>query len=347
MKLLLIDHLSPSGHKRFDSIHISAFLSLGYEIDVLCKHQDFLINKYSDRINVIKFPSWLFKEAPIRPLTERIFGLLRTIWLEFFLKRNKYDAIIFLSYDVLSLFILRVKGNVYLVNHNNISQIDNSKIKLYLTSRLPSNFTHIALSKTMKNRIIELLPGKRVEYVPHGYSNNIDAISCPDFVKSNQKFLFCPVNSNYDVSLLRNILDSQDVRNALINVNITLFVKNNIDFHDDCISIRRISSYLTPEEYNYMLDKAIAVVLPYGKEFKYRCSGIFFECIAKDKVILSTDIPDMIAYSENAKICFFSDAASFVKCINQIDETNSFRVFKDKYCPTNYWKSVLEREVNN
>lgn len=97
MKLLLIDHLSPSGHKRFDSIHISALLSLGYKIDVFCKHQDFLIKRFNDRINVINFPSWLFKEAPIRPLTERVFGLLRTIWLEIFLKRTshlKLDEII-------------------------------------------------------------------------------------------------------------------------------------------------------------------------------------------------------------------------------------------------------------
>lgn len=346
MRIILVDHLSPAGHKKFDAIHIKALRDLGHELFLVGNPGQFeneaLLRSIPDVV-IGTFPKWTCYLRPFRPITERVMGYIRLLWLQRFLNKIDYDALIFLSYDVLSLFLFRLKGNVFLINHNNISQINDSKLKLALTKCLPNNYTHIALSETMRQRIAELLPGRRVELIPHGFLDCVGSVSRPLFLEQEQLFLFCPVNSNYDKALLQKILNSFIVRDYLKNNNIYLYIKKNIEYSNDCEYIRRVTSYLTTEEYNYMLERSLAVVLPYSKEFKYRCSGIFFECVSKDKAIISSDIPDMVAYSYYGKIYFFNNADSFVHSMTQLKQMNSTKVNKDKFLPANYWKLVLER----
>ena len=339
MRLLLIDHLSPEGHKKFDEIHISALHDLGHEVTLIGRNGHFPSFENMDDIRIVTFPEWSFRPLPLKPLSERLFGIFRLLWLLFHVKFKDYDAVVLLSYDVLSLFMFRIRKDVFLINHNNVSQINNSKIKLLLTRTLPNNYKHVALNEMMEKRLKELLPYKTIVYVPHGiFLQNGDS-SKPDFIDEGKKFLFCPVNRNYDAEFVKKLLGSTIITDYLEKNNLVLYVKKSIELSRNSNSIRHITTFLTDKEYEYMIEKAQAVILPYSDGFKYRCSGILFECIARNTYVISTRIPDMEIYRDKAKISFFSSDKEFVECLmgNDVKLISNSSVFDVRQ----YWKKIL------
>lgn len=322
MRLLFVDYLSPPGHKFFNTIHINALLEQGYDVCLVGKEGHFKCFEQRQGVDVQSIPNWLFASLPFPQLMERLLEIIRLLWLLLYVKRKKYDAIIFSSYDALSLFVYRVDSKVYLINHNNVSQIDRSKVKLFLTKTLPSNYIHVALNEMMEKRLKELLPNKTTVYVPHGFIKNEGKAQKPTYLQEGDVFIFCPVNSNYDPAFVGDLFNDKDLKEFLISHNIKLIVKRKLLgdlIHSNVIGV---DGRFSDEEYHYMMRNSLAVVLPYSSQFKYRCSGIFFECVANDSRIISTRIPDMVIYSGRVKICYFNTPMEFIDCIKNIRSVN-------------------------
>ena len=102
-----------------------------------------------------------------------------------------------------------------------------------------------------------------------------------------------------------------------------------------------IRGRFSEEEYRYLMRNAKAIILPYGENFKYRCSGIFFECVANDNVVISTAIPDMEIFANQAKIIFFYDELSLINSIKIIDDYKKMPKNCDELNPFEYWRSIL------
>lgn len=339
MKLLLIDYLSPQGHIKFDRIHIKS-LQKGNVLDVVGKKGHFKDFENTLDVNIGNIPDSLFTKLPFKPFTERLLGLLRLLWICRHYNTKCYDAVIFLSYDILSFFIYRKRGKVFLINHNNVSQLNN-RVKLHLTRQLPQNYLHVALNQHAETEMKRLLSDKIIEFVPHGYEKNSISRIKPDFIKDGERFIFCPVNRNYDKELINRLFKVTQVHDYLVNNGITLYHK--IKGIDDvgCENIKRLDSFLKAEEYSYMLTRAMAVLLPYGEEFKYRCSGIFFECVAEKVSVIAPPIPDLTIYREIANVFFFDDADSFIKCITEIPACCKSYDNEELLNPQGYWNRLL------
>lgn len=342
MQILVIDYISPEGHKNFDYVHVNALSELGYGLHLVGRRNQFASIANVGDFQVSSFPEWTFKTLPLKQLSVRVMEMVRLKWVFSHVDVNEYDAIIMLSYDVLSLFPFRFKKKVLLINHNNVSQLADNKIKLYLTRRLRNSFIHIALNVLMEKKLGELLHGKKVVYVPHGLVLNGSTIKRPSFLGDSDKFVFCPVNRNHDAVLLQRLLDSKGVTDYLECQGITFYVKKTVDYTTESHSIRRIMSFLSTEEYYYMIEKSVAVILPYGQTFKYRCSGIFFECIARDANIIATKIPDLEIYKEHARVQYFGDENSFIQCLKIIDKPNK-AIDKGYFNPKKYWLEAFRQ----
>lgn len=341
MKLLLIDHLSPSSHNKFDSIHISTLQELGHELHLIGREGQFDDITKKNNICISYFPNWMFASLPIKPLTERIMGIIRVIWLLLYVRTKRFDAVIFLSYDVLSLFIYRIRGRVYLINHNNVSQINDSKIKLMLTRSLPLNYVHVVLNQVMERRIKELLPSKDVVYIPHGYMVDDGKDRKPRYLLGDERFLFCPVNNNYNQDFVKKLLSSHLLQDFLSKNSIKIITKEKLLQGENNNQVLGIRGRFSEEEYRYLMRNAKAIILPYGENFKYRCSGIFFECVANDNVVISTAIPDMEIFANQAKIIFFYDELSLINSIKIIDDYKKMPKNCDELNPFEYWRSIL------
>ena len=341
MNILLIDYLSPSGHKFFNTIHVNALLELGHKVCLVGKDGQFKNFEKSQSVNVQSIPKWMFVILPFPPLMERLLGIIRLLWLLLYVDKKKYNSIIFLSYDVLSLFVYRVASKVYLINHNNVSQIDKSKLKLFFTKFLPSNYIHVALNEMMEKRLKELLPNKTIVFVPHGFIRDEGEAKKPTYLQEGEHFLFCPINNNYDPDFVGKLFCDCKLQEFLSTHNIKLIVKRKLLGVLNHTSLIGIEGRFSNEEYRYLMRNALAVVLPYSSQFKYRCSGIFFECVANESIIISTRIPDMEIYSGRVKICYFKTPMEFIDCVKSI---KGITVEKEplQFCEVkNCWNSIL------
>lgn len=341
MKLLLIDYISPQGHIIFDHIHIQALLSAGYDLHLVGRKGQFADFVNKGLVTITEIPEKYYRYYKrFYSLMERIKGVLSLFWIKKNLNLRNFDGIVFLSYDILSLYFFRTSVAVYLINHNNVDQF-NSRIKLSMTRDLPSNFIQIALNDYMEDELKRLLPKRKVCFVPHGFLEPTNAGLRPKFINDGDRFIFCPVNRNYDSAIINDIIQSATFKEYLNQNRIQLYIKSQL-----CQAPEgniRLLPYLSEAEYNYMLSNAVGVILPYGGDFRYRCSGILFECVARNTPILATERKALKIYKDEIDIHYFDSVHSLLDAIDVIKSAekkcNNYNI--DKFQPLPYWKGIL------
>ena len=337
MKILYVDYMSPRGHEVFNRIHIDTLLSLGAQVSIVTKGG--FMNQYcTDRgLEIIKIPD-SNKREKVTPLSVRVDYTKDLLWIKRNIDFSIYDYTIISSYEVISLFLARIKEKLIIIDHNNVDEL-NSSIKLFLTKHLPSYYTHIALNDYMMDRLLKLLPNLLVKYIPHGYLLASKIMQRPTMVGVDEKFIFCPVNRNYDVDLVNNIFNSKTFNDYLKKNRIFLYVKSQLI--GESKGNIRVLGKLDNDEYNFMLCKSVAVLLPYGGDFKYRCSGILFECISRNTPVIATDKGALRIYEDDVNIKFFDDEESLKFAIRSACAPYEGSYNVEKYNPTEYWKRIL------
>ncbi len=339
MKILAIDYITYYGHRNFNKIHVSSLCNLGHSLTLIARKTAIDVLDESDCLRKYELPEWSAKHYPLASISERIKGIFLLIWIRLNFKLSEYDAIVFLSYDVMSLCFFRTQTRTILINHNNVAQLNNL-IKFKLTKCLPSNYKHVVLTLDSKERLEEIL-GKEVCYVPHGFVDPSLKMKKPSFLDINESFIFCPVNRWYDKKLITSVIGSKYVNDYLKNNNIKFVLKHKLYSGEKKEVVVLIDNNIQEEEYYYMMNNALAVILPYNSEFKYRSSGIMFECIAFDEPIIASSIPAIKSYDGMLKISFFKEPEEFVKCIEKIQNGNFPVTDKTNFIPDLFWDRIL------
>ena len=344
MSILFVDYLSYWGHKNFNKIHIESLLSLGFHLHLVGRAGFFKEYEGCPNVIITCIPEFFYKKFPWPALSSRLLMVASIIWLGISIKGAKKGPIVVSAYDILSFWLFRTKGAVFVINHNNIEQLQ-SKIKLQLTRMLPKNYIHVALNQNMEIRIKELLPGYQTKLVPHGTIIPSSSNKRPSFLHEKEVFLFCPVNQNVDDQLLRDLIHSIELESYLKENNISFYIKKQVGNGHESSVFKRIDSRLIDEEYNYMIAKSLAVVLPYNTEdFQYRCSGILFECFAYNSKIITTSLPSMDKYIRTLGISCFNDSRSFISCIEDCLSCESRKYDVSVFSPRPYWESIFQRK---
>lgn len=341
MKLLLLDYISYKGHQNFNKIHVDALLTLGHELILVGRRGQFDNIEANDNISKLEMPECFFKEYPMPTVSFRLQGIAAFLWLKTKIIWSDYDAVIILTYDILSLFVFHINQRTFLINHNNVPQLW-SKVKLAFTKNLPKNYIHIALNQEMEQRLKELLPERKVYHIPHGICPPAKDILRPNFIKEGARFIFCPVNRNYEVTFVKRIFEDKELSTFLGQRGYKLYVKENIGIDGALENIESIPSNLGYAEYNYMIQNAMAVLLPYGSQFKYRCSGIFFECVARQTPVICTNLDAMKIYESDVDMRMFSDTKELIDAIGYYSEHKVRVTDLSVFNPKEYWYSVLE-----
>ncbi len=345
MKLLLLDYISYPGHQNFNKIHIEALLKSGHELDLLGRKEQFNNIEQHSRIKISEIPDCFFKQYPFPAISFRIKGIITLRWVKRHVHWEDYDAVIVLTYDILSLFSFYIKQPTYLINHNNVQQLW-SRVKLYFTRNLPHNYIHIALNIDMENRLKELLPHRYVYHVPHGICSPSSNVVRPHFFKSDSIFLFCPINRNFDSSFVTSVFESDELIDYLSKKNLPLYVKVSLGIRCNHPLIRLVPSDINAKEYNYMVQQAAVVILPYNNDFKYRCSGIFFECVASNTPIVTTKLDSMAIYKQDVNMKMFSNAVELINAIDFYLNNNRSSNNLNAFNPKLYWDIVLRSVVD-
>lgn len=341
MKILAIDYITLLGHRNFNNIHLESLLRQGHTVTYIGRKEALSVEEQPGRINHIYLPDWVYLKKNLSHLYLR--RNLIEIEILFWIKKNinfeEYDRIIFLAYNVRSILFFRTKVDVYLINHSNVSKLDN-KIDFLLTKLISKRYVHVALNENIVKRMKELLPKRKIVYVPHGLITVPQEEKRPVFINEGEEYIFCPVNSNYDKELLKKVFNSKLFIEFIKQSGIQLYVKDkSLFFENGGVNVLRQRPSI--EEYNYMLNHARAIILPYGKDFRYRCSGIFFECIAFDTPVITTSIQDMLIFMNITNTFCCDDIKDFINSIKKIKNKELVRVDKTIFCPDKYWFRIL------
>lgn len=340
MNILVIDYLSYSGHRNFNRIHLGVLLNMGHTLTLVGKKGHF--DEYGGDSKVkVYYPTQLDNVTPKDSHFKNIINLLKI--------RNKvgisnYDAILFPTYDVASLFVFRSNKPTYIIDHNTVGMLNETlfgRIRMFLNKTLPSNYYHVCLNKSMEGRLLQLDSNHIIYHVPHGICPPSMKLEKPAMLEDKERFVICPVNRNYDAYFVQAIFESPELSEYLETHNVKLVLKKEIPCNSDCKNIIRIEGNISKEQYDYLIQNAEAVILPYGQRFKYRCSGIFFECMSRKTPVIATDIEELRQYEDTSDLYFFNNVKELLEGITQCHLKGARDFDYEIYNPNRYWEYIL------
>lgn len=332
-KVLFIDPLSSEGHINFNKIYISKLIECNVDLQLVFKE---------GYINRLGFPTSLVRlSIPTHFYSIKKNGLINRICLFrifVFIKRkiefDDYDFVIFSSYEAISLFFSNIRHKLVLINHNNISGLENN-VKRFFFRLISKGNLHLVFEKFIQEYLFSI-GIKDVIVVPHGLPTSFDykSVKSCSFINgiiNNEKFkyiLFSPASSSVDGDFIRKLLNSEKFVSYLEKKNILLIVKGNfISLKTKNIII--LKDYLTTKQYQFLFLKSSAILLPYPESHKFRISAMFFEGISNNKICFLSDI-DLFKHYHwlfNYNPYF----KSIDDLISRIDEWMNSKMNKDVY----------------
>lgn len=344
MKILVIDYISFEAHQNFNKIHLEAFLRMGHSLHLVGNKGQFDNIDKSDRIEISTIPYCFSRAYPFPQVTTRLKFIICLWWLQFRYHLKDYDLIVFPTYEPLSIHAFRTKYPVVLITHDG-HYLDN-KVKLRALKSTPRHYLHICLNRGMESHVRSLLPRRKVMYVPHGICPPSLALSMPSNINEGDLFLFCPVNAKYKREFVEGILNNPVLKSYLEANKIKLYVKKQLVTTCTNGSVVTIENNISKPEYDYMIQNALAVILPYDKEYMFRCSGIMFECVSRNTPVLTTRLAAMKEYEDMINLFMFDDVYSLISEVDFIRHSTLKKVDMAVFDPLPYWKIVFD-VVNN
>lgn len=321
MKVLYIDPFSSSSHANFNRMHIEAIRKVAKDIHFVFKEN------YWKEVGVqvtevcYAIPSSYFGKNK-GGLINRFYMCLVLWKIRQNVPLNQYDKIIFAAYEEISLFFAFYTVPLYLINHNNISSLNN-KVKLYFFKKISKKNTHIVLEPYIKD-YLKSLDIQKVEVVRHGLiSPYITSSLRTNNPLQHKQFLFSPSMQSVDAEFMEKLLLDKSFIKYLEDHDLFWVLRSKI-LHSSSSNIQILSHYMSKEEYISYFLGAAAILLIYPKSFRYRVSGVLLEAISCRKNTLMSDIEVFRQYETlfgaNA---YFSTVNQLIQCLDCILERKS------------------------
>lgn len=334
-KLLFVDPLSQEGHLNFNKIYIKALFQIFDSIDFA------FIKGYEEKLSISNDNKvYLIPEKYHAGSRNKILNRLRYIQIFRFIKKhcniNNYDFVIFSSYEEISLYFSFINRTLILVNHNNLSGLQN-RIKLFFFKKISSKNISIVFEDYMRDYLLSL-GLKNVYSIKHGLPcafdikllENAKLIDFFSWIKDFRYIIFSPSGSSTDDDFLNDLI-LNDAFNMFLRKNGILLILKNKLLKSDSQNIKIIRGYLTDIQYKYVFLRSDLILIPYSINFSYRVSAVLFESMANKKNCLFTGINALNIYR-----IFFTYDPSF----NSADE------LKDKISYLMANNDNLERYTN-
>ncbi|HGM5488612.1 TPA: hypothetical protein ACKP1B_000190 [Serratia fonticola] len=274
MKILLVDTLSELGHIKFNQ-SIADWLANEdvtiYFSESMARNFDLDSRSFSDRM-LAKDSKWRYKFNQI-VLMKNILSTLRN---------NSFDKVLFLSYEPLSMFFLShfirhfTHANIFVVEHNTVPNTGFFKKMLY--KMISNTITHITLMDYISKYVSDKF-NKKTATVRHPMKNIFDSTS--EGVKApsiDDKIIFMP-SATIDADTTNKIF-----RIVSQNKKYTLYAKPNYDVKFESENIILSSRF---DDYNRLMASSDVVIIP--QDFDYRVSGVLYEALQSNALIIVSD----------------------------------------------------------
>ncbi len=348
MRVLYIDLLCEAGHKSFNENMIrvlekttltdKAFID-GYinfvDIDEseIIKIPGIITNyknRFDYRVKQLKIIRWLSKLININP--------------------KKYNAVIISGYDTISLafglFINSIPLPVYVINHNNIDQLE-SITKKFLYKNMSKKVYHIVFEKFIKDYLTNKIGinSERVYVVKHPLSHNMYK------KESESSNLIIGISNSNDEDFIKEIVDYEYKFGFCRRNKIEMVLKSKTNIQFDNGYLKVIKGFLTSQEYSDYYDNSKIVLVPFTNEFKYRVSGTLLDALTSNKFVVGNNILLMKEFERKFKnICYTYSSIKelliiILKLIDESSKDDDYIKFTEEYsdnCISQGWNELFK-----
>lgn len=350
MKVLVIDYLSPKGHEGWFKLQIDSLLSLGH--NVKCVFKDGFNENVGLPKDIILFQIPSSYYTTNKGLKYRFESLRILRYIKKRVKEEEWDIIIFSSYETLSLGVYPIFKSAFIINHNNLSDLGDSKLKALLFRKLSVRFHQIAFNKVIACEI-ENISGSKAFVVHHGlldisYNNSEDIFEKYDL--EPQKYLISPTKTPGDMNelVMMNLCNSDVFNSYLKDSGMKMLIRRPIYIDAQYESnYVLVSGFLSNNDYYTLLSNCYALILCLDeKKFCYRLSGALFESMKLNFPIFIYYNKTFDAYSKyrNGNLMFTKPEELINELVNMHDSP-----WKDTISeianPQISWEIVLDKFV--
>lgn len=294
--VLYIDTFSQFGHTNLNKVYLQEFRKKGCKISVIARSNYFKeIEVFEDEV-LLRIPeSYYFHTGSIQSRLLEI-KILRFINKNVELKN--FDIVFFSYFDEIAFYFSRLKGNLFFMNHSNVSGLEN-RIKRFFLKSISQRGTILVFHETIQdqfvkyginNIIIEPL-GLSLPYKNNILKNNnilkdIDTRLIDDFFYLK---IFIPTLSKYGDNFLTNSLLDDSFKSLLEEKKILLIIKDkNLDIKHPNVCL--LNNFINDEIYQAVFLKSDILILQYPKSFKFKVSASLLECFSNNKPCFISDI---------------------------------------------------------
>lgn len=311
--VLYIDTFSQFGHNNLNNVYLNQFRESDCKVSVIARTNYIKEIEVSNEEIVFTIPeSYYIKD--VGKIEDRImqWKILRLI------KKNvdfsQYDIVFFSYFDEISFALAGLEGNLFFMNHSNVSGLENV-IKRFFLNRISKIGNIVVFHKSISDQfakygILNTITEPLGLSSPFSKIINFDIINKIDNKLTSSEFdlkIFIPTVSKYSDNFIQKILLDSDFLNFLRQKKILLIIKDRI-IQTQHQNISLLNNFLAEEEYQMVFKISDVVLLHYPNSFKFKVSASLFECFS------------------NNKPCFIS-------------EIDSFKLFESKFSYNPYYGS--------
>lgn len=347
--VLFVDYLSPKGHISFNKNIIRNLSS--YNVNITCVfYEDIPIkNTNLENVSFIRLNRPSFKSK--NNILTRIYLFYSLCKIKRKVNFASYDYVIFSSFEETSLFFSYFNSNLFLFAHNNSRSLHN-KIKWFFLKRITIKHTLIVFDELIK---AEYFKNKisNVVTISHGLPQQFEkskVLKTDVLVNLNLQLydyiIFSPSCHSSDYKLLKQISNDRKFCDFLNRKNLLFLIKDNTGLIKESKNIKIVDYYLEQHEYEALFNLSKVILLPYSDNFKFRVSNVLYECIANDKLFLTSNnylkksVKSIINYD-----CIF-DESNIVDRLRYCFEKGNFLISNADKLKPDYNKIFDEKKDN-
>lgn len=323
-KILYLDPFSSHGHINFNKIYIDALKNQKVVLDFAFKEGYAMNLGVNERCYDI--PGKFFLKGN-NGWKNRISQIRMLIFLNRELKFKKYDMVMLAAFDEIALFFSFISANFVLVNHNNLVGLD-SFVKRFFYKLVSKDNIQIVFEHFMKEYLFSL-GIRNVMEIKHGFLEKFDEniLVENDFINGLnltrfRRVIFAPSSSSGDKSFFIDLVTDLNIQKSLEDLGILLILKGDFDVRQNA-NIKVIKDYLTENQYRYLFVHSHIILIKYNNSFQYRTSGVLWECVANNKLLLLSRIEVFKHFQKFVRFDpFFNGKDDFIDKVLELDELN-------------------------
>lgn len=293
-KILYINYIPQYGHVNFDTIHVHALEQAGARVSVvmhasIARRLPFPGEKYA-----MVLPAALDPGPEASPLKNRIYYARTLLYLSRHIDFRAYDGVVLSSFEEISLALVPLCRGKLLVSHGNVASLDNA-VKAFFLRRIAKSNGFIVFNDTMRRHYVHA-GFKRVFTVSHGcvppFPPAAEAVELP-YDKADYDMVAFHPSAAPDPDFVARLVADGDFLETLRRERILLILRGNAPAGLSSNNIMFLPGYLHTPLYRALFMASRAIIMAYPPSFRYRVSGVSFECVANGKAGLVLDMPSL------------------------------------------------------